>query len=348
MKYNKLGRTDIEISALCLGSMTWGTQNTENEGHAQIDYALEHGINFIDTAEMYPTTPLSMETQGDTERILGSWFKKTGRRGEVVLATKVTGKGYRGVRDGAAITPETIEVALNASLERLQTDYIDLYQLHWPNRGSYHFRQSWAFDPTGQDRQETLDHIYTVLQALDGHIRSGKIRHVGLSNESAWGTAQFLRIAAENSLPRMQSIQNEYSLLCRYFDLDLAELCHHEDVGLLSFSPWAAGMLTGKYNGGVRPKGSRADVSSENLGGRWKKSAFKAVEAYGKVAAKHGIDQTQMALAFCLTRPFMASAIFGATTMDQLRNSVAAADLTLSKDVMDDIAGIYRDYPIPY
>lgn len=331
--------------------MTWGTQNTEAEGHEQIDFALDHGINFIDTAEMYPTTPLSKDTQGDTERIIGSWVAKSGRRDAVVLATKVSGSGYKNVRDGQPISPETIEIALHDSLKSMQTDYIDLYQLHWPNRGSYHFRQSWKFDATGQDTRQTREHMHEILESLAMHVKAGKIRAVGLSNESAWGTAQWLRASEDHDLPRMASIQNEYSLLCRYFDLDLAELCHHEGVGLLSFSPLAAGLLTGKYadcDGDERPKGSRADVSNASLGGRWWPAAHEAVSAYAGVAEKHGMDLTQMSLAWCLTRPFMASVIFGATSMAQLENSVAAAELSLSSEVMDDILAVYRKFPIPY
>lgn len=351
MKRNKLGRTDIQVSELCLGSMTWGTQNTEAEGHAQIDCALDHGVNFIDTAEMYPTTPLTKETVGDTERVIGTWVAKSGRRDDVVIATKVSGAGFRHVRDGAPISADTIEAALSTSLENLQTDYIDLYQLHWPNRGSYHFRQSWSYDPTGQDTAATLENMREVLDALAGHMKAGKIRAIGLSNESAWGTSQWLRIAEAENLPRMASIQNEYSLMCRVYDLDLAELSHHEDVGLLSFSPLAAGLLTGKYagfEGDARPSGSRADVSSASLGGRWTKSAHEAVAAYGKVADRHGIDLTQMSLSWCLTRPFMTSVIFGATSQEQLRNSLEASQLELSQEVLSDIASVYRDYPIPY
>lgn len=352
MKLNELGRTGIMVSELCLGSMTWGTQNSEAEGHSQIDTALDHGINFIDTAEMYPTTPLSAETQGDTERVIGTWVAKNkARRDEVVLATKVCGSGYKNVRDGAPISPDTIKAALEASLKSMQTDYIDLYQLHWPNRGSYAFRQSWTYDPTKQDTAETLEHMEEILYALKEHEKAGKIRSVGLSNESAWGTANWLRIASEIGLPRMASVQNEYSLMCRYFDLDMAELCHHEDVGLLSFSPLACGLLTGKYmdsKGDERPKGSRADVSNASLGGRWNDTAHACVAAYKAVADKHGLDMTQMALSWCLTRPFMTSAIFGATTMDQLKTAIGSADIRLNDEVMDDILAVYKAYPIPY
>ena len=352
MKKNELGRTGIMVSELCLGSMTWGTQNTEAEGHQQIDYALDHGINFIDTAEMYPTTPLSAETQGDTERVIGSWVaKNNGRRKDVILATKVSGSGYKNVRDGAPISADTIAVALESSLKSLQTDYIDLYQLHWPNRGSYAFRQSWTYDPTKQNTSDTLDHMEEILDALAGHVKAGKIRTVGLSNESAWGTANWLRIAEQKNLPRVASVQNEYSLMCRYFDLDMAEVCHHEDVGLLSFSPLACGLLTGKYaecKGDQRPKGSRADVSSANLGGRWNDTAHACVAAYADVANKHGLDLTQMALGWCLTRPFMTSAIFGATSMQQLKTAIGSADIKLSNDTLSDILAVYKKFPIPY
>ena len=353
MKQNELGRTGIKVSELCLGSMTWGTQNTEAEGHEQIDYSLDHGINFIDTAEMYPTTPLSKETQGDTERVIGTWVANNkARRDNVVIATKVSGAGFAHVRDGAPISKATIDEALHNSLTSLQTDYVDLYQLHWPNRGSYHFRKSWTFDPTQQSKQETLDHMQEVLETLDGYVKAGKVRAIGLSNESAWGSAQWLRLSEEKDLPRMASIQNEYSLLCRYFDLDLAELCHNEDFGLLSYSPLAAGLLTGKYadyaEGSERPKGSRAEVSNDTLAGRWTSNAHSAIAAYHNVAKKHGIDPTQMALAWCLTRPFMTSVIFGATTMEQLKNSIKAADLQLDDEVMKDISDVYRNYPVPF
>lgn len=352
MKQNELGRTGIMVSELCLGSMTWGTQNSVAEGHQQIDLALDNGINFIDTAEMYPTTPLTAETQGDTERVIGAWNgKNKHRRGDVVIATKVSGSGFRHVRGGAPISADTIETALHNSLHSLQTDYIDLYQLHWPNRGSYHFRQQWAYDPSGQDTPSTLDHMHEVLEALDGHIKAGRIRAVGLSNESAWGTANWLRIAEEKGLPRMATIQNEYSLLCRIYDLDLAELSHHEDVGLLSFSPLACGLLTGKYaecSGDERPVGTRADVSSASLGGRWNATTHEAVAAYQKVADRHDLDLAQMALAWCITRPFMASVIFGATTIPQLENSIESVGLSLSEEVMNDIRDVYKRYPAPY
>jgi len=346
--YNRLGRTDLNVSALCLGSMTWGTQNTTAEGHAQIDMALDHGINFIDTAEMYPTTPLSKDTQGDTERVIGEWVAASGRRPDVIIATKVTGQGHMNVRDGAAISPATIMAALEASLHSLKTDYIDLYQLHWPNRGSYMFRQNWQYDPTKQNRTAILDEMNEILTCLEDYRQQGKIRHVGLSNESAWGTAQWLRIAEDRDLPRMVSIQNEYSLLCRLFDTDLAELSHNEDIGLLSFSPLACGLLTGKYSAdGVPPKGSRKDIN-DSLGGRITPRLWPAIEAYQDIANDHGLDLGQMALAWCLKRPFMTSVIFGATSLPQLENSLKAATLDLSDEIMAQIDEAHKAHPMPF
>ena len=345
MQYRSLGRTDIKVSLYCLGSMTWGTQNTEAEGHAQIDAALDAGINLIDTAEMYPTTPLSPETWGRTEEILGTWIAQSGRRDDVVIATKIVGQGYEAVRGGVPISPDTITEAIEGSLRRLQTDVIDLYQLHWPNRGSYHFRKWNRFDPTGQDRK-TPEDIAACLECLDGLIKAGKIRSFGLSNESAWGTAKFLELAEANGWPRVASIQNEYSLLCRHYDLDLAELTHHEDVGLLAFSPLATGILSGKYQGGAIPEGSRASINN-GLGNRLNGRVDGAVAAYAEVAKRHGLDLVQMSMAFCAQRPFMTSIIFGATTMEQLSLILGAVDITLSDEVLEDITEVYTHHPVP-
>lgn len=347
MKYNTLGRTDLKVSALCLGSMTWGTQNTMAEGHAQIDMALDHGVNFIDTAEMYPVNPISAETAGDSERVIGEWLAKSGRREDVIIATKVSGKGNKAVRDGAPITAETIREAVDASLKKLKTDYIDLYQLHWPNRGSYHFRQQWTYDPTGQDTQKVRDHIHDALGALGDLVADGKIRHIGLSNETAWGTSEFLRIANETNQPRVATVQNEYSLMCRLFDTDMAELCHHEDVDLLAYAPHAAGLLTGKYQGDATPPLSRRSYV-ENLGGRITPRTFGVVDAYLQVAEKHGLAPEHLALGFAMSRPFMGSVIFSATSMDQLGHSLAAGDLTLSDEVLADITEAHRANPAPF
>ena len=347
MKYNQLGSSDIKVSDICLGTMTWGTQNSEAEGHAQMNYALEHGVNFFDTAEMYPANPISAETQGRTEEITGSWFNASGNRDKVILATKVTGEGLKWVQDGAPISPKKINISIEGSLKRLQTDYIDLYQLHWPNRGSYHFRQSWKFNPTGQNREETRAHIHETLEALKALIDAGKIRQIGLSNETCWGTSQFLQIAEANNLPRVVSIQNEYSLMHRSYDLDLAELSHNENVGLLPYSPLACGLLTGKYQGNQKPSGSRMTIDPD-LYGRVNEISLAATDTYIAVAQKHNLDPSQMAIAFCNQRPFVTSSIIGATSIEQLAINIGASDVTLSDEVLDDIQQVYRQYPIPY
>lgn len=347
MRQTKLGSTDILVSELCLGSMTWGTQNSEAEGHEQIDMALAHGINFIDTAEMYPVNPISAETVGRTEEIIGTWNAKSGRRGDYILATKISGEGMKHCRDGAPISRATILQAVEGSLKRLQTDYIDLYQFHWPNRGSYMFRQNWTFDPSGQNKQDTLDNMLECLETLQTLVDAGKIRHFGLSNESAWGTSQFLRVSEQHGLPRVQTIQNEYSLLCRLFDTDLSELCVNEEVGLIAFSPLATGLLSGKYAGDVTPEGSRRSLS-ENLGGRISPRVWEAVSAYMAIARDHDLDPCQMALAWCRTRPFMCSAIFGATTIAQLEIALGSVDLNLSDDVLAQINAVHKAHPMPY
>lgn len=251
------------------------------------------------------------------------------------------------MRGGAPISSKTIPEAIEGSLCRLKTDYIDLYQFHWPNRGSYMFRKNWTYDPSGQDKSETLNHIEDALGALQRQVDKGTIRHFGLSNESAWGTAQWLRISEDKGLPRVASIQNEYSLMCRMYDTDLAELSVNEDVGLLAFSPLATGLLTGKYQGGAIPDGSRMQLSSD-LGGRKTERAFEAVDLYLDIARKHGLDPVQLALAWCLQRPFMCSAIFGATSTVQLELALGAADIKLSDEIMGDLDAAHRKCPMPY
>ncbi|MBB4120559.1 aldo/keto reductase [Martelella radicis] len=346
MKTNSLGRTGIEVSQICLGTMTWGTQNSEAEAHAQMDYAVENGVNFFDTAEMYPVTPLSAETYGRTEEYVGTWFGARKKRDDIVLATKIAGPGRPWVRDGKPITPQAIRTALDASLKRLKTDYIDLYQIHWPNRGHFHFRNSWTYTPYGQDRYQSHVDIAETLDTLDRLVKAGKIRAIGLSNETAWGTMRYLNRAEQNDRTRISTVQNEYSLLYRHHDLDMAELAYYEDVGLLAFSPLATGLLTGKYLGGKVPAGSRASIQPE-LGGRRKPQQEPAVEAYMAVAEKHGLDPAQMALAFVLSRPFVTAAIIGATSMEQLKINIAARELTLSEAVLDDIARVHRQFPMP-
>jgi len=348
MRYKTLGHTDLKLSELCLGSMTWGTQNTMEEGHTQIDMALDHGVNCIDTAEMYPVNPVSAETCGRTEEVIGEWFAKTGRRKDVVLATKITGANGGFMREGQGIDSTTIPIALEGSLKRLKTDVIDIYQLHWPNRGSYMFRQNWLYDPSSQNKAETLAHMEDTLEALQKQVDAGKIRHIGLSNESAWGTAQWLRMSEDRGWPRVVSAQNEYSLLCRFYDTDMAELSANEDVGLLAFSPLAAGLLTGKYKRDVTPKGSRRTLAPE-LGGRLKTGrVWDAVAAYEDIAKQHGLNVAQMALAWCRTRPFMASAIFGSTNPEQLKTALGSVEVELSDEVMADIDTAHKAHPMPY
>ncbi|WP_242221884.1 aldo/keto reductase [Shinella zoogloeoides] len=346
MKYNPLGRTGISVSEICLGTMTWGSQNSEQEAHDQLDYAFSQGVNFIDTAELYPTTPLSPETYGDTERFIGSWMQARGNRDKVILASKVAGPGRPYIRGGAPMSRAGILEAIDDSLARLKTDYLDLYQLHWPNRGHYHFRNAWGYDPSKQDREKVAAELLEALETVGDLVKAGKVRALGLSNETAWGTMQMLKHAEDKGLPRVASIQNEYNLLYRTYDLDLAELSHHEEVGLLAYSPLAAGLLTGKYLDGARPEGSRLTKNGD-LGGRYQPLQEPAVRAYVELAKENGIDPAQMALAFCLTRPFMASVIIGATSMEQLKTDIGAADLTLSVDVMNGIRRIHRLYPAP-
>lgn len=347
MKHRPLGRTGLSVSEICLGTMTFGSQNSEAEAHAQIDRAIERGVDFIDTAEMYPTTPMTAETVGRTEEYIGSWLAKPGNRDKVVLATKITGEGNMKVRNGARISRATTTEAIEASLKRLKTETVDLYQLHWPNRGSYHFRKSWSFDPSGIDANQANDEMLEILQTVADLQKAGKLKHFGLSNDTAWGTTRFCALAEANGLPRPASIQNEYSLMCRYFDLDLAETAICEDVGLLAYTPLAAGILTGKYSGGAVPEGSRGSIN-QGLGGRLDHAnALPVADEYVAIAKKHGLDPAQMAIAFCLTRPFMMSVIIGATTMEQLDLAIGAADITLSDEVMADIQEVYRRFPIP-
>lgn len=347
MKMNPLGRTGMSVSEICLGTMTFGEQNTEAEGHAQMDRALDAGVNFFDTAELYPTNPTRPETQGRTEEIIGSWLKKSGKREHVILASKIAGNGNAWIRGGEDITRDSITRALDLNLQRLGVDHIDLYQLHWPNRGSYHFRKNWSFDASEQSKgRKMLEDLLDTLRGLDDAVKAGKIRAYGVSNDSAWGIMQLIRLAEDNGLPRVASVQNEYNLLCRHFDLDLAEVAHHEDVGLLTYSPLAAGILTGKYQGGAVPENSRRS-RVENLGGRWTRQAEAATGAYLDVARKHGLHPVHMALAFCISRPFMTSTIIGATSLEQLEICLGATDVTLSEEVIADIDAVRRDHPMP-
>ncbi len=344
MQFNTLGRTDLKVTDICLGTMTWGSQNTEAEGHAQIAMARDAGINFMDTAELY-AVPGSPETSGRTEEIIGNWFAANGDRQNWVLASKIGGGGSSFLRGGRRADGPSIREALENSLRRLKTDYIDLYQIHWASRGHYHFENYWNYDPSTQNTPDVLANITDMLETLGALVREGKIRHIGVSNETSWGITQWLRIAEQNGLPRLVSVQNEYSLLRRMFDHDLAELSHHEQVGLLAYSPLAAGMLTGKYFNGATPKGSRKDFQK----GLWRlnEHSEQATRDYHAVAAKHGLDPVHMAIAFCRSRPFMTSTIIGATSTDQLTQILAGTDLVLSTDMLKDIDAVHRRNPRP-
>ena len=344
MKLNKLGRTDVQVTELCLGTMTWGSQNTEAEGHAQIDMALEAGLNFMDTAEIY-AVPRSPETSGRTEEIIGNWFRQTGKRDQWILASKIAGGPVDFIRDNTRASAKTIRQAVEASLRRLQTDHIDLYQIHWASRGSYNFDGSWDYAPHKQDTADVLANIEDMLDGLNDLVKEGKLGHVGVSNETTWGIAQWLRIAGEKGLPRVASVQNEYNLVRRQFDLDMAELSHHEQVGLLAYSPLAGGLLTGKYQNGAVPKGSRGDYQKAFW--RYNANSEAATAAYLDIASSHGLDPVQMAIAFTLSRPFTTSTIIGATSTDQLALAIGAADVKLSAEVLADIEAVHRRWPRP-
>lgn len=352
MKRVKLGGSDVEVSEICLGTMTFGNQTSEPDAHAQLDRARDVGLTFLDSAEMYPVNPVRRETFGITEEIIGRWLARAGQRDSVEIATKITGPSQM-IRDGADYDGKTVLECIDKSLGRLQTDYIDLYQLHWPIRGSYAFRQNWTYDPSGQSRQETLDHMGDVLGALDTARKAGKIRAAGLSNESAWGLTRWCDIADRLGAPRMSAIQNEYSLLYRPYDTDLAETAVNEDVTLLSYSPLAAGILTGKYTGGAVPDASRVAVDKEtggmgNLGGRLTTRAVTAADAYAALAREHGWDPVHMAISWQLGRPFKVVPIIGATDMAQLEHLVAGFGRTLPEDLTKAIARMQREHPMPY
>ncbi len=347
MRKTKLGSTGLMVSEICLGTMTWGTQNTEAEGHAQMDMALAHGVNFWDTAEMYPVNPVRAETVGRTEEIIGTWFAARGGRERVILATKVMGGGQPAVPLSGPITGAKLRASVEASLSRLQTSYIDLYQLHWPNRPIYHFRDIWTFDPRGQARLKIEAQMIEVLQEAAKLIAEGKIRHLALSNETVWGAAKWLSLAQQHGLPRMASVQNEYSLLCRQFDSDWAEFSVLEDMPLLAFSTLATGLLSGKYAGDVIPDGSRRTLNP-TLSGRVTPQVFPATADYLDIAARHGLDPSQMAIAFCLTRPFGCFPIIGATSMAQLKTDLGAAEVLLSPEVLAEIDQARRLHPMPF
>ena len=342
MQYRRLGRTDIQVSAICLGTMTFGEQNSETEAHQQLDMALDAGINFIDTAELYPVPPRA-ETQGRTESYIGSWLADRGCRDKVIIASKVVGPGdwVSYFRNGPRLDRTNITAAVEASLQRLKTDVIDIYQLHWPDRNTNFFGQL-GYQPNSDE--DTIP-ILETLRVLDDLVRDGKIRHIGVSNETPWGVAQYLKTADDSDLPRIVSIQNPYSLLNRSFEVGLAEFSHREDVGLLAYSPLGFGVLSGKY---LRSKPENARLTLfENYNRYSNPQAVKATEAYVALAMEHQLDPAQMALAYVTSRPFTTSNIIGATTLEQLATNIDSINLTLSDEVLAEIEAIHTLYPNP-
>jgi len=346
MQYKHLGSSDIQVSAICLGTMTFGEQNTHVEGHHQLDWAIEYGINFIDTAELYAIPPKA-ETYGRTEEIIGSWLTQRGRRDDLVIASKIAGAGedwIPHIREGKTrFNTEHITQALDASLKRLQTDYLDLYQLHWPERQTNYFGK---LGYQQADNEQALTPIRQTLEALENQVKAGKVRYIGLSNETPWGMMQFLNIAKDYDLPKIVSVQNPYSLINRTYEVGCAEISHRDDVGLLAYSPLGFGVLSGKYLNGARPENARITKWPEYA--RYiNTQAVAATEAYVKLANDNGLDPAQMALAYVNSRPFVASTIIGATTMAQLKNNISSIQLDLDDNIIAAIDNIHQQYPNP-
>ena len=344
MNYKKLGNTNLKVSTICLGTMTWGEQNTQKEGFEQMDYALDQGVNFWDTAELYAVPPRA-ETYGHTEIIIGNWFKQTKKRDKIILGTKVAGPTRAYLRVGAnSYGLEKMTEAINDSLKRLQTDYIDLYQLHWPERHTN------SFGRLGYEHKENDDwtKFEDVLGNLQRFIDSGKIREVGLSNETPWGVLKYLELSKEKNLPRMISIQNPYSLVNRAYEIGLAEISIRDEIGLLAYSPLASGYLSGKYRNEKYPKGSRMERDWDFWKYRYNTPNLKnAVEEYCKISEKYNLNMSQMSLKFCEIQPFMTSVIIGATTMEQLKTNIESVNVNLSDDVIKEINKVQTIYSNP-
>ena len=342
MNYKKLGNTELNVSTICLGTMTWGEQNTQNEAFEQMDYSLDNGVNFWDTAELYAVPPKA-ETYGHTETIIGNWFEKTKKRKDIILASKVGGPSRKYMRNGEnSFTGKNLENALHGSLKRLKTDYIDLYQLHWPERNVNNFGR------LGYEHKENdWNNFEDVLENLKKFIEEGKIRYVGLSNETPWGVMNYLQLAKDKDLPRMMSIQNPYSLLNRSYEVGLAEVSIRENIGCLSYSPLASGYLTGKYRNKQFPKGSRMERDFDFWTRYRKPNMEEAVEDYYKISQKFDLDMSQMSIKFCEVQDFMTSVIIGATTMEQLKTNVESVKVNLDSEVIKEINNVQKKYPNP-
>ncbi len=342
MNYKKLGNTDLDVSTICLGTMTWGEQNTQDQAFEQMDFALNNGVNFWDTAELYAVPPRK-ETYGDTEEIIGNWFEKTKKRKEVILATKVAGPARDYLRNGEnSFTGPNLESALNNSLKRLKTDYIDLYQLHWPERNVNNFGRLGYVH-----KENDWNQFEDVLGELNKYIKAGIVRYVGLSNETPWGAINYLQLSKDKILPRMMSIQNPYSLLNRSYEVGLAEVSIREKIGCLAYSPLASGYLTGKYRNKNFPKGSRMERDFDFWTRYRKPNTEAAVELYYKICEKHNLNMTQMSIKFCEIQEFITSVIIGATTMEQLKTNIESVNLDLSNDVIEEINQVQSIYPNP-
>lgn len=342
MQFSELGNTGLKVSKICLGTMTFGEQNTEQEAHAQLDYAISRGINFIDTAEMYPVPPREL-TQGRTEKYIGSWLKKSGLRDQVILATKVAGPDMMPyLRNGPQLTSDHINQALNDSLKRLQTDYIDLYQVHWPARNTNYF----GMLGYQHDETEASTSIEEAYACLVNAVQQGKVRYIGISNETPWGVMKYQVCASNNSWPRIVSIQNPYSLLNRTYEVGMAEISHRENIGLLAYSPLGFGVLTGKYLDDNAPATARLSLF-ERFDRYNSEQGVSATRSYVELAKRYGYSAAQMALAFVNTRPFITSNIIGATNLDQLKENIDSIDLDLSQEVFEEIEKLHQQQPNP-
>ena len=342
MNYKKLGNTDINVSTICLGTMTWGEQNTQSEAFEQMNYSLENGVNFWDTAELYAVPPKA-ETYGHTETIIGNWFEETKKRKDIILASKVGGPSRKYMRNGEnSFTGKNLEDALHGSLKRLKTDYIDLYQLHWPERNVNNFGK------LGYEHKENdWNKFEDILENLKKFIEQGKIRYVGLSNETPWGVMNYLQLAKDKNLPRMMAIQNPYSLLNRSYEVGLAEVSIRENIGCLAYSPLASGYLSGKYRNKQFPKGSRMERDFDFWTRYRKPNMENAVEDYYKISQKYDLDMSQMSIKFCEVQDFMTSVIIGATTMEQLKTNVESVKVNLDSEVIKEINNVQKKYPNP-
>ena len=344
MKYTTLPNTNVKVSKICLGTMTWGNQNTEAEGHSQMDFALENGVNFFDVAELYPV-PANEKTYGDTERIIGTWFKKTGNREKIVLASKIAGGGdYTAhIRNGGLSKANVID-AVDKSLQRLQTDYMDLYQLHWPNRGVNCFG---VRDFPLEAAKNEAENFQEILEALQSFVKQGKIRHIGLSNETPWGTMKYLDAAEKNNLPRPVTVQNSYSLIHRGYEVGMSEVSLRENIGLLAYSPLAQGVLSGKYLNGKLPEGARGTLFPRFIARYKNEASERAVKKYSEIAKRNNLTLTELSLAFVNQLPFVTSNIIGATKLGQLKENINSIHVTLSNETIQEINAVHVAIPNP-